>query len=106
MRLSWSPRAFSILYCFGYAAAFAWQKPLFRYYPLDREWAWGVADEAVHTGPAMVWYGLMATAALAAAVGAFLVNEAWISARLRGFQWMAPYAAVAACLYFLRGYFQ
>lgn len=41
MTLKLSPPVFSIAYCCGYALAFRWNQPLFRYYPVPHEWAWG-----------------------------------------------------------------
>lgn len=105
MKLSWSPRAFSILFCVAYVAVFATETPLFRYYPVNGEWAWGPSDTATHVGPGMAWYGLMASAALVALVGAFLVSDAWLAARLKSAQWIFPYAAVAGCVFLLRAYF-
>jgi hypothetical protein len=53
----------------------------------------------------MAWYGLMASAALVALVGAFLVKDDWMAARFKSLQWVFPYGAVAVCLYYLRPYF-
>lgn len=105
MKISWSPRGFSVLFCLAYIAVYGAEKPLFRYYPVSREFAWGATDSAVHVGPGMAWYGLMASAAVIALFGAFLVKDDWVAARLKSTQWVFPYVAVAACLYFLRAYF-
>ena len=105
MKIAWSPRAFSALFCLAYVGFYGFEKPLFRYYPVNGEIAWGAADAAVHVGPGMAWYGLMSSAALVALVGAFLVKDDWMAARFKSLQWVFPYGAVAVCLYYLRPYF-
>lgn len=105
MKIRWSPVAFSVLFCVFYVVAFAAELPLFRYYPVPREWAWGPTDGIVRPGPGMAWYGLVASASAAASIGAFVVRERWIAAALRNWLWVWPYAAVVACLVLLRPLF-
>ena len=79
--------------------------PLFRYYPLVQRWAWGTADAVARPGPAIVWYGLLASAILAALGMALIVPDRWTMALCRGWLWLWPCAAVAACAVMLRAYF-
>lgn len=105
MKLRFSPVVFSSLYCISYVAAYVGGWPLFRYYPVPREWAFGVSDSVVRPGPVIVWYGLVASAALVALIAAVLVPDHWLATGLRNRLWILPYAAVAACLYMLRPFF-
>ena len=56
--------AFSAAFCGAYAWALATQHPLFLYYPLHGDFRWGmqplISFDA--SGPAMTWYGIVATA--------------------------------------------
>jgi hypothetical protein len=105
MRIQWSPVAFSVLFCVLYVVAFVTELPLVRYYPVAREWAWGATDDIARPGPVMVWYGLVATAALIAGVAAFFIPHRRIAATLKGWIWVWPCAAVVACLVLLRPLF-
>lgn len=105
MSLRGSPVVFAALYCVAYVLVFVFDLPLVRYYPVPQEWAWGPADAVVRPGPAMAWYGLMASAALVAAPGAFLVRERWVLALCANRLWLWPCAAVVACIVLLRPFF-
>ena len=105
MKIAWSPTAFSVLFCLSYLVVFGLELPLFLYYPVNGDWVWGAEPDPGKVGPAMAWYGLMATSALVAAFGAFCIREAWLVARLRRVLWVSPYAAVVGCVYYLRPYF-
>jgi hypothetical protein len=105
MRLALSPATFSVAFCMAYVAAFLMNLPLFRYYPVARQWAWGAADAVTRPGPTIVWYGLMASALLAALGVALIVPDRWTMASCRGWLWIWPYAAVAACAVLLRAFF-
>ena len=58
-------------------------------------------------GPAMYWYGWLATSALGALVVAALAS--WLPASLSrlwaNLSWAVPLAAMGAFVYILRGYF-
>ena len=105
MSIRWSPVAFSVLYCIGYVVAYVRNLPLALYYPQSRHWIWGPTPNPHEPGPAMAWYGVMASAILFAAIGAAVVRERWVTATLRNWLWVWPYAAIAVCIYMLRPYF-
>ena len=94
-----------MMYCMAYVTAYATSRPLFRYYPVPQQWAWGAADGSVRPGPVIVWYGLVASSALIGGVGAVFLRDRWIAAILRNWLWVWPYAAVGACLFLLRPFF-
>jgi hypothetical protein len=107
-----SPAVFSVVYCCGYALAFRLNRPLFRYYPVPHQWAWGTTDAVVRPGPPIVWYGLVASAALIAASATLIAAGAtavWGDKQppptLRGGLWLAPWLAAAYCAFFLRHFF-
>lgn len=97
---------FTTVYAVAYVIA-VWQNyALFTYHPVTGTLALGV--EKPQDGPAMYWYGWMATAGLAAA-GACLL--AWLlPARYAqrvgaGWSWMVPLGVLIFFAYLLRGYF-
>jgi hypothetical protein len=104
-KLRGSPLVFSVIFCIAYVAAFFGELPLMRYYPVPQEWAWGPTDDVVRSGPMMAWYGLVASAALVAGLGAFILREQWIAGAFRNWLWVWPCAALAACIVLLRAFF-
>lgn len=92
---------FLIVFCCAYSVAFAMNWPLFIYYPLHGNFFWG-AHMRTGLGPAMVWYGLVASAALAALVAAVLIPENVVQRVLKGYLWAFPLGAMLVCLYLLR----
>ncbi len=50
-----------------YGLCDVWRWPLFSYYPATGRLVWGYAVETADDGPAMYWYGWIATSALGAA---------------------------------------
>ncbi len=112
MTLKLSPPVFSIAYCCGYALAFRWNQPLFRYYPVPHEWAWGAADSMTRPGPSMVWYGLVASAVLfavaatlIAAVASTMIRDKASLPSFRGWLWLVPWGSAAYCAFLLRLFF-
>lgn len=100
-----SATAFSLAYCAAYAAVFALDAPLFLYYPVEGRFAWSWAPlDAV--GPAMAWYGLMASAAAVALPAALVVPERRAIAALRNLLWLFPAAALLVSAWLLRVFFQ
>ena len=94
--------AFAILYLLS--VEFNWA--LFTYHPALEEF--GLLAQKPKDGPAMYWYGWIATSA----VGAFIIAAAasrvpaGSASRLRsGLAWAVPLAAMLAFVYILRGYF-
>lgn len=100
-----SATAFSLAYCAAYAAVFALDVPLFLYYPVEGRlaWAWAPFDSV---GPSMAWYGLMASATVAALPVALLLPERRVMAALRNLLWLFPAAALLVSAWLLRVFFQ
>lgn len=94
---------FTLVFSAAYAVVFVLDLPLFLYYPLEREFR--VAEDAAMTGPAMHWYGLLATAGLVALLAAWLLPGRWLSPRARGLAWLAPVACMAVIAWGLRPFF-
>lgn len=103
-KLRVSPAVFLIVFCCAYVVAFAMNWPLFRYYPLHGEFAWGPGDRA-GAGPAMIWYGQLCSAAVIAVVPALVVPDSAVPNIFRGYLWVFPIAAMAACGFLLRALF-
>ena len=91
------------IYCVVYVAALRLDLPLFRYYPLTKAFS-GPQQHLTHQGPGIVWYGLIAAAALCAAVVASLVNDR-ILERVRAYLWLCPCLAMVVVAYLLRPLF-
>ena len=63
---------------------------------------------APHGGPAMYWYGWLATAflgALAVSAVALAVPERWAARAWPALSWIVPTAAILVVAFLLRGYF-
>jgi hypothetical protein len=97
---------FTVVYVLAYVIAVGNNYALFTYHPLPGTLAMGV--EKPYDGPAMYWYGWMATAAIAA-LGASLIacllpqrtaNRVW-----SGWAWVAALGVLLTFAYLLRGYF-
>ena len=99
-----APAVFMVAFCFAYACVFAMNWPLFSYYPLHGQFTWG--HHALQgMGPAMAWYGLMASAGIAAALVALIVPDRAIDRVLRNYLWLFPCAAMLTCVFLLRHFF-
>ena len=97
-RLTIFSMAFSVLYL----VAFYYDLALFRYYPEVSEFHWLRNDGL---GVVILWYGWIATAALASAAIGFAVPRR-LAERLRpGWAWMIPTAAVVGMLIYERRWF-
>ena len=94
--------AYAILYLLSVENNWA----LFTYHPALEEF--GLLVQKPKDGPAMYWYGWIATSALgalavaavAASIPAAALNRLW-----SGLAWAIPLAAMFAFVYILRGYF-
>jgi predicted permease len=103
-RLKLAPAIFLIAFCIAYVVVFAMNWPMFRYYPLHGNFEWGPGD-LQGAGPAMAWYGLLSSAAAFALLPALVISDRSIPAALRGYIWVLPCLAMAACVFLLRGLF-
>jgi hypothetical protein len=104
MRLRFSPTVFAVAFSLVYAVVFAFDRPLFRYYPLHGDFNWGNAV-IKDAGPAMSWYGFMADSAIVALIAAVLIPDALADRVLRNKVWLIPGAAMLLVVYLLRQFF-
>jgi hypothetical protein len=107
------PRSFP-LFATTFACAFAvlyivsvqYNLALFTYHPALNQW--GPLVQPPKGGPAMYWYGWLATSAVGAvalAAVACLLPSRWVARLWPGFAWLVPVAVMLAVVYLLRGYF-
>jgi hypothetical protein len=97
---------FSIAFAVIYIASVQYNLAPFTYHAEIGLWGWGV--QAPKQGPAMYWYGWLATATLGAAALAGLslalpakpADRAWSV-----LVWLVPVIMIATIMYILRGYF-
>jgi hypothetical protein len=107
-RLSTFTIVFSVAYAALYLLSVQYNWALFTYHPALETFGALVQKPIVDGGPAMYWYGWLATsalgafavAALACAMPAGVGNRIW-----SGLAWAVPLAAMFAFVYILRGYF-
>ena len=96
---------FAAAFAIAYLVAVQNNYALFTYHPALGAIGWGV--EPVKDGPAMYWYGWLATAGIAAAL--FAAIASWLAQRAieraAAVAWIVPLAAMAAFAWLLRGYF-
>ena len=97
---------FTAVFAVAYVIA-VWQNyALFTYHPVPGTLAMGV--EKSHDGPAMYWFGWMATAAIAglsACLVASVVPERMAKGVGSGWSWAVPLGVLLFFAYLLRGYF-
>ena len=98
--------AFSAAFCCTYAWALTSNRPLFLYYPLHGDFRWAAQPllTSQPSGPAMTWYGIVATAALLAAVAAICVPRR-LNGALAPYLWVFPVGAMLWCAFLLRRFF-
>lgn len=101
MRLSlpWFTVAFSV----AYIVIFALDLALFFYYPLVKEFHFSEINGAA--GPAMHWYGLLASAAIFGFIASLIARDRWIPRGLIRHLWIVPSLAVVASAFMLRHFF-
>ena len=95
-------KIFSIVFGVIYVAAFYFDLALFRYYPAAREFHWTRTDGI---GVVILWYGWIATAALASAAIAFAVPRTMAERLWSGWAWIVPTAVVLVTLIYERRWF-
>ncbi|HVO93539.1 MAG TPA: hypothetical protein VMT22_11895 [Terriglobales bacterium] len=104
-----SPRfviVFAAAYAVLYVVAVEYNLALFTYHPATEEFHFLV--QPASDGPAMYWYGWMATSGLSAFTIAALIS--WLSSRSinrlwLGCSWSVPLAVMFVFVYILRRYF-
>ncbi len=89
---------FTIVASLGYAAAVYVNYPLFRYYPLVKQFS--LIDIPSRTlGPAMTWYGWIAIAIIpaiiAAVIGRLFLPARWLD-KLTPLIWVVPFVVLYA----------
>ena len=97
---------FAIVYAGVYLIAVERNYALFTYHPAIEEF--GFLVEPPREGPAMYWYGWIATAAIVALVAgliACMVPQQMAKRLWSGWSWAVPVAAMFAFGYLLRGFF-
>ena len=93
---------FSIMFSVLYLVAFYYDLALFRYYPEVGEFHWLRNDGL---GSVILWYGWIATAALASAAIAFAVPRNMAERLGPRWAWIIPTAAVVGMLIYERRWF-
>jgi hypothetical protein len=95
---------FAVVYAVTYAVAVYKNYALFTYHPALYEF--GIGVEQPKDGPAMYWYGWMATAGIAATVLGVAASLVPAARRLSAaLAWVAPLAAMLFFAWMLRDYF-
>ena len=97
---------FSAVYALAYVIAVWKNLALFTYHPAVGAIGFGV--EKPHDGPAMYWFGWIATAAIAAACAcaiAALVPARYANRAASAWAWLVPIGVLVFFAYLLRGYF-
>ena len=97
---------FSIAFAVIYIASVQYNLALFTYHP--EPGLWGPLVQAPKQGPAMYWYGWLATSALGAAALAALALALPAKPLERAASvlvWLVPIVMIGVISYILRGYF-
>jgi len=97
---------FAVVYAVTYALAVWKNYALFTYHPALYEF--GIGVQKAKDGPAMYWYGWMATAAIAGSLAGLLacLVPARASRRLwPDLAWLVPLCVMLFFAWLLRGYF-
>jgi hypothetical protein len=97
---------FSVVFAIVYVIAVEKNFALITYHPALGEFSWGAQQPK--DGPAMYWYGWLATSSIAAFVAGFVA--AWLPQGLvkrlwSGLAWVVPAVVMVAFCYLLRNYF-
>ena len=99
-----SARVFTLVFGLGYTAAIFGDFPMFRYYPLTGQFSLhDLTDPAL--GPAMTWYGWIATAAVLATIIAAIIPKRFGDLLPAAVIWIVPIVMIAAAWYQEREWF-
>lgn len=97
---------FGVVFAVVYVIAVEANYALFTYHPALGEW--GVGVEKPKDGPAMYWYGWLATSGISAAISgaaAALLPEVVARRLWPGWTWVVAVAVMVAFCYLLRNFF-
>ena len=97
---------FAIVFAVVYVIAVEANYALFTYHPAINEWGAGVQQSK--DGPAMYWYGWLATSGISAAIAgaaAALWPESMARRLWSGWTWVVAVGVMVAFCYLLRNFF-
>ena len=97
---------FAVVYALAYLAAVDWNWALVTYHPQLVEF--GIGVEKAREGPAMYWFGWLATAGIIAGIAgvlAALLPERATRFLRPALTWVVPLCAMLFFAWLLRGYF-
>jgi hypothetical protein len=97
---------FAVAYAVAYVIAVEKNYALFTYHPALQEF--GFLVQAPRDGPAMYWYGWLATSGIVASVASLIacaIPEGMTKRLWSGWSWAIPVAAMVVFGYLLRGFF-
>lgn len=95
---------FTVAFSLSYIVIFALDMTLFLYYPVIGELHVKPLVGAA-AGPAMHWYGLVASAAIVGLVVSVIGRDRWIPQTLGAWLWIAPASAMVVSVYLLLQFF-
>jgi hypothetical protein len=102
--LLFAPAVFLVAYCCAYVLVLVQHWPLFYYHPQTLEFSWGW-QKAQSIGPKMAWYGMMASASMAALLAALVIRDESVLRPLRDHPWVYPVAAMLIVTFQMRNHF-
>jgi hypothetical protein len=94
---------FSLVACVGYTLAYYFEWSLFQYYFVQN--SIGFWEQDGGSGPPILWYGWLATAAIAGAVAAAMAPTRWVARLLPDLLWLVPVVLIFAALMYERRWF-
>ncbi len=94
---------FSLVACIVYTLAYYFDLSLFQYYMAENRFH--ISPQGPQAGPPILWYGWLATAALAGAIAAVILPKA-LAARLSpDLLWLVPAVLIVAALMYEKRWF-
>jgi hypothetical protein len=95
---------FALVGAIGYVLAYAFNWPVFAYYPLIKEFHFAHTLPA-SAGPAMLYYGWITTAAIAALILALVVPRSIAAKLWPGLGWLVPLVLILYTFVYTRHWF-